>query len=782
MDINGRQNTVDWSKTWMTDYYNNNGVSPYSVDDPVVAGATISIHYDRLNTTTWKPEAVLYALNITVSDAILYDGSVRAVNETGSATVRDALDAAAAAGGFTYNLSSYNTIADINGIQNAADWSKTWMTDYYNNNGTAVYSVDDPVIAGAKISIHYDILNTTTWTAEEVRYFVNITVSEIAKPTIPAVIYDSYVVLPEENLTVRHALDAAAAAGGFTYNLSSYNTIADINGIQNTADWSKTWMTDYYTNNDVVPYSVDDPVVYGAKISIHYDILDTQTFAVLGTEQMVNITIEPVANITFTHPAAITAGTPAVFTAVSSFLGNTTYTWTFGDSTTAAETKTAGTASVVSKSYSSAGSKTATVTASSDGRTAVKTVSVPVSPAPASFTKDDSTDAVLTPDAGVEIPETIKIQFSNATVNEDSGVVLKITACKNSTTLSDTEWTDLKTNLTIPNTAEKPLLVLEVNTTDTSIHTLGTYAQLIVRLNVLYADAANVSFYRYADSSSSYEPLTYTIGNCGADWTEFLVNIPGFSTIIAVADAVSSVSQPVPAVPGETKDAVTTRTITCQPITIESGTFTYTTTEDSQTYIVDNMSVFGILYASGANLKTKSWPGGIYVYAVNGIEQDANLNGWLYQVNGMTSNQMPNNYLANSGDEIIWYYSDSMSSTPETSKYAFGYAVSVKVKPVELTAASGVKISVGLPAGLTLPPAAAGQPQQISVDTQQTNTEGYVKVNGTSEIVVTRNGMQMTIQVTDGFWDSAEFRGTVTSVQTKLVGMAARVNTTGIVL
>ncbi|MDO5846018.1 MAG: PQQ-binding-like beta-propeller repeat protein, partial [Methanocorpusculum sp.] len=210
--------------------------------------------------------------------AVLYSGTVAAVNSTGSATVRDALDAAVSAGGFTYNLTAYNTIADINGIQNAADYSKTWITDYYTNNDVVPYSVDDPIVPGATISLHYDVLNTTTWTAEAVEYLVNVTVAKVIPPK--EVLYEGTITYVDAipQMTVRDALDAAASAGGFTYNLSAYNTIADINSIENSADWSKSWMTDYYNNDGTPVYSVDDPVVAGAKISLHYDVLDTNTW------------------------------------------------------------------------------------------------------------------------------------------------------------------------------------------------------------------------------------------------------------------------------------------------------------------------------------------------------------------------------------------------------------------------------------------------------------------------------------------------------------------------
>ena len=106
----------------------------------------------------------------------LYEGSVTVITENGTATVEDVYKAVADAKGFTYTISPWGTIADINGIANTE--TEFWMTDYENNGETPVYSVADPVIAGAVISLHYDIFDEN-WKPLETKYTAKITVADI---------------------------------------------------------------------------------------------------------------------------------------------------------------------------------------------------------------------------------------------------------------------------------------------------------------------------------------------------------------------------------------------------------------------------------------------------------------------------------------------------------------------------------------------------------------------------------------------------------------------------
>ena len=788
-DINGIENAEDWSHSWMTTYYNNNEIPVYSVLDPVVAGATISLHYDELD-ASWNVVGTQYLVNVTVGNidepdpwTVIYDDTVNLTNSSDGVTVKDALDAAVSAGGFTYNLTEYDTIKDINGIENAEDWSHSWMTTYYNNNEIPVYSVLDPVVAGATISLHYDELDAS-WNVVGTQYLVNVTVGNIDEPDPWTVIYDDTVNLTNssDGVTVKDALDAAVSAGGFTYNLTEYDTIKDINGIENAEDWSHSWMTTYYNNNEIPVFSVLDPVVAGATISLHYDELDA-SWNVIGTEYMVNVTVNSISDLSITYPSTMVTGSSAVFTALANYPGNTTYSWDFGDNTSVVETKSSGVASAVDKIYTNAGTKIISVTAEYDNRSVTNSAEIIVTTPPSAFDESSSLEANLT---GESISDIAHIFFTGTDVTDAANITISISRYQNQSSISDHDWLDIQTNYTIPNTNEKPLFILEIDSSNAdginNIHQLNNYARLTIRLAIDYANASNVSFYRYADGSNGYEQLHYTIGNVAPGWVEFLVDIPGFSTIIAVSDEIPANARTTAVSPPGTQINQIIpqyKTIYYGTITVDPGSFTYTTTMDDKTFIVNNLSVFGILHASGMNLQTKEWPGGIYVHSINGIAQDENLNGWLYQVNGMTTSQLSNNYMVHDGDKIVWYYSESMSSLPETSQYAYGFTVKVRTSAVpllNLSAAETPTVNLGMPEGVTI---SSGIPQRITIDTSITQAGGFVNITEHA-IIITTPGLQMTIPVKNLIRSDEIVTAEIQNMTAELVPAAGKIKTSGI--
>ena len=120
--------------------------------------------------------ALLFLAGAASAAESIYEGSVTVITEDGTATIEDVYKAVADAKGFTYTVSQWGTIADINGIANTE--TEFWMTDYENNGETPVYSVADPVIEGAVISLHYDVFDEN-WQPLETKYTAKITVADI---------------------------------------------------------------------------------------------------------------------------------------------------------------------------------------------------------------------------------------------------------------------------------------------------------------------------------------------------------------------------------------------------------------------------------------------------------------------------------------------------------------------------------------------------------------------------------------------------------------------------
>ena len=107
---------------------------------------------------------------------------------------------------------------------------------------------------------------------------------------------------------------------------------------------------------------------------------------------------------------------------------------------------------------------------------------------------------------------------------------------------------------------------------------------------------------------------------------------------------------------------------------LPSGTVTITL-EDGSTATVNYRTALGVLikasYEKGFEVKVKSWSYGLFVDCIGGIctKSLGSSSGWMYQVNGRTPMVSSDQYSLNAGDTVVWYFSRSMSETPESSPY-----------------------------------------------------------------------------------------------------------------
>ncbi|HJJ54444.1 MAG TPA: DUF4430 domain-containing protein [Methanocorpusculum sp.] len=565
--------------------------------------------------------------------------------------------------------------------------------------------------------------------------------------------------------------------------------ILDINGIKDTEGTGKYWGIDI--NGESAPFGIgSNAISTGDYITFNYG-------SGSGTpEYIVNITVGIEPNLSIISPLNMTTGSSAIFTALSSFPENTVYTWDFGDSTKAVETKASGVSSAVEKTYTTTGIKTISVTAVSEDISIRNTVTISVTTPPAAFNESSGILANL---AGISVPDTTQISFTGTDVTDLSNITISISRYQNYSSITDDDWVDIQANYTIPNTNEKPLLILEIDSSNAdgvnNIHQLSNYARLTVRLSIDSATASNVSFYRYVSGSNSYEQLNYTKGlsyfptNGNPSWAEFLVDIPGFSTIIAAVDEIPKDARATVVLSGGTPGGQPNPqppTISYRTITVNPGSFTYTTTMDGKSFIVDRMSVFGILDASGMAIQTKGTDYGIYIHSIDGMAaQDGTTNGWMYQVNGIAPGQGASNYITHDGDKIIWYYSDSMEATPSTSTRTYGFTVKVNpgvvptaVPQPTLSPAKTPTINLGVPNGVTV---SSGTSQTITVDTLITQAGSSVIITEDT-IIITTLGLQMTIQVKNLRWADEIATADIQSVTTKLSPASSLIQTAGIVI
>ncbi|WP_456370158.1 DUF4430 domain-containing protein [Geoglobus sp.] len=105
---------------------------------------------------------------------------------------------------------------------------------------------------------------------------------------------------------------------------------------------------------------------------------------------------------------------------------------------------------------------------------------------------------------------------------------------------------------------------------------------------------------------------------------------------------------------------------------LPDGSFTITA-DTGKTYTVDWRTALGALKAAsqqkGFSIRIKEMSWGPFVSCIAGKCEGSEgaTSGWMYQVNGNTPMVGANEYRVSDGDVVVWYFSSSMSDTPDTS-------------------------------------------------------------------------------------------------------------------
>ena len=208
-------------------------------------------------------------------------------------------------------------------------------------------------------------------------------------------------------------------------------------------------------------------------------------------------------------------------------------------------------------------------------------------------------------------------------------------------------------------------------------------------------------------------------------------------------------------------------TIIYQSINPGTGSFEYTTT-DGSIYTVDRMTPFGVLYASGHSIKSKG-ASGIFVYSINGYD-NYDQSGWMYTVNGIVPSVNSNSYPLSNGDKVIWYFSDSMASTPESSsvKYAFVVSLPAGTLPTQTTNTTNTTNVTQV----VLPPAEKVIPETKPIE----NTTGMVILEKTNTVkriqvpveILTENP-NASVKVVEGNTEEVKLPANVTAENVHLI-------------
>jgi hypothetical protein len=202
--------------------------------------------------------------------------------------------------------------------------------------------------------------------------------------------------------------------------------------------------------------------------------------------------------------------------------------------------------------------------------------------------------------------------------------------------------------------------------------------------------------------------------------------------------------------------------ISWKTVTLGTGTFVVTADNSGDEYNVSRQTPLGALDAAGVGYKVDDsyWDeyGSLFVISVKGRE-NAGVGGWMYLVNGVSPVQGANACTVSDGDEIIWYWSDSMSSTYETSDDVIYLKARITTpdsgsgddgdEEVNTTAGAAVteRFLLGLPEGATLTLAEWGE--LFTLDLSKARAAGEaIEIDG-NDIIVTRGSVTMIIRLID---------------------------------
>ena len=205
-------------------------------------------------------------------------------------------------------------------------------------------------------------------------------------------------------------------------------------------------------------------------------------------------------------------------------------------------------------------------------------------------------------------------------------------------------------------------------------------------------------------------------------------------------------------------------------VTLNPGTFTLAADNSKKTYDVNRQTALGALDAAGVGYTVDDTYyqdyGSLFIDSIKGRKNDG-AKGWMYQVNGESPGVGANTYTVKDGDNVVFFWSESMSSTPATSPDV----VSIKVVIPGSSGGSGSDSSgsggssstgtasgsgqqdgsepgpasflLRLPAGATVELGEWGQ--TFSVDTTGPAAVGEEVIISGNTLTVNRSGLVLTI-------------------------------------
>ena len=242
-------------------------------------------------------------------------------------------------------------------------------------------------------------------------------------------------------------------------------------------------------------------------------------------------------------------------------------------------------------------------------------------------------------------------------------------------------------------------------------------------------------------------------------------------------------------------------------VTLESGKFNITAANSGKTYTVGRQTALGALDATGtAYTVDDSYYreyGSLFLNSVRG-RAGTGTKGWMYQVNGESPAVGANTYALANGDEVVFFWSEGMSSTPATSSDIVPIRVTIPASAGSSESSSsgggsgssgsasdtvtegsnkpGAAIPsffLGLPAGAFVELGEWGQVFSFYTGSGNTSAE-QVTVSGNS-FIIKRNGLTMVLTARNINEKEGTATGLIESVTASIEPVTANISSIGLV-
>jgi len=220
-----------------------------------------------------------------------------------------------------------------------------------------------------------------------------------------------------------------------------------------------------------------------------------------------------------------------------------------------------------------------------------------------------------------------------------------------------------------------------------------------------------------------------------------------------------------------------TPSVVWKTVTLPAGTFDVIADNSDETWAVPWQSALGVLQAAGISFKTSDkWGTGLFVNEVDGKPSEGAA-GWMYRVNGASPATTADACMVKGNDEVVWYYSESMSQTPEESEKAFFYRVQLSTATVGsgVTPAGTAENGTGPGAGagpvlfpLSLPPGSdlslSDGRMYLIINVPMATTAGDIIGFAGNTMVITRDDVTLKIRFADFTDKKGVISGEITDV------------------